>query len=393
MARVFPLLLTLFFALQSNAAEESKLQFSGFARIIAGYLDTDQAEFKGYDDSISFEPASLLGLQADYQLFDNLSFTGQVVGRAYDDADSGIEWLYLTWQPLNSLKVKVGKLRTPFFSLSDFIDVGYSYHWINPPQQVYNAYLFPTFEGIDATWVYSTDNFDFSVEAYFGRDEGDITNGAEVIEYEAKDLRGIIGRLNFSGMEFRASRYQGNVNLILPDVDAFAQLLAQSGFTASAATLSTDEAAYVRQFGFSYDSLNYFLRSEWIDIQTDAYIAPIIESYYLTAGYHLNPVTLHLTYAKGDTEPRTPVQEIPTGVTPQLDALAAGYSQVLDRFSQDNLDSWTIGARWDVRPNMALKIEWNKLKGEAGENSFYTIKDQTFDRKSNLYLLGLEWVF
>jgi hypothetical protein len=59
------------------AKADDALQFSGFARLVLGCLDESNATYFGYDDGISFDQQSLIGLQADYQLLDNLAVTEQ----------------------------------------------------------------------------------------------------------------------------------------------------------------------------------------------------------------------------------------------------------------------------------------------------------------------------
>ena len=93
-------------------------------------------------NSISIDNESLIGLQADYQIIDDLAITGQLIGHSGNKRDSGIEWLYLTYTPSNTLKFKLGKQRTPFLSYSDVIDVGYAYPWATLPQQTYPRHFF-----------------------------------------------------------------------------------------------------------------------------------------------------------------------------------------------------------------------------------------------------------
>ncbi|ATC80661.1 hypothetical protein PAGA_a0043 [Pseudoalteromonas agarivorans DSM 14585] len=45
-------------------------------------------------------------------------------------------------------------------------------------------------------------------------------------------------------------------------------------------------------------------------------------------------------------------------------------------------------------PNLALKAEVSALEGDEVSNSFFVIpEDVSFNRKTNLYLIGLDWVF
>ena len=88
-------LLLLCVASTLHAETVDKLQLSGFARVILGYLDDENAEYVGYDNSISANQQSLLGLQAEYLFNDEWSVTGQVVGFTGDQRNSGLEWLYI----------------------------------------------------------------------------------------------------------------------------------------------------------------------------------------------------------------------------------------------------------------------------------------------------------
>ena len=122
-----------------HAETEDKLQLSGFARVILGYLDDENAEYVGYDNSISANQQSLLGLQAEYLFNDELSVTGQVVGFTDDQRNSGLEWLYISYSPSNALQIKLGRQRIPFFNYSDSLDVGFAYPWLTLPQQFYDT--------------------------------------------------------------------------------------------------------------------------------------------------------------------------------------------------------------------------------------------------------------
>ena len=180
------------------SAFSNELEFSGYARVIGGYLDEKNVEFKGYEDSIKFSPSSLIGFQGEYQFDDKWSATAQVLLRSNNTTasdNSGLEWLYLTYRPTDNIQIKLGKLRTPFFTMSDFSDVGFAYPWINPPQQVYDTYLFKTFNGIDAVYKFGAENFDLSFEGYYGEESGDIGIGALRTGFEVDNLLGLLVKL------------------------------------------------------------------------------------------------------------------------------------------------------------------------------------------------------
>lgn len=389
--------LAFIFALYHFPATSGELDLSGYARVIGGYLDEKSVEYRGYDDSLSFSPSSLLGLQADYYFNDKWSATAQGLLRSDNttvSGESGLEWLYLTYTPTDRLQIKAGKLRTPFFTMSDFSDVGFAYPWINPPQQVYDTYLFKTFNGIDAIYKFGSESFDVSLEGYYGEESSSIGIGTFKTGIEVDNLIGAIAKVNIENIEFRISRYNANIKLDLKSIDQFQDVLSSFNFNKSADTLHTYGDAHAEQFGVIYDNLDYFLRGEWVKIKTDLDIIPTIQSYYLTVGYNNAPFTYHLTFADSDVEINSIQDEIPLGVSADLDQLAFAYQSVFNESAPDSLKTWTIGIRWDALPNLALKAELSTLEGKDVYNSFFITSDNiSFDRKTNLYLIGLDWVF
>jgi hypothetical protein len=117
-------------------------EFSGFSRLVTGATIGDDAKYGEHHDDFTFKADSLIGLQLDIELFSNLSATAQLLGTLDEHKDSGLEWLYLNYTPTTSTSIKLGQLRTSFFTYSDVLDVGYAYHWIKPPEEVYAFFSF-----------------------------------------------------------------------------------------------------------------------------------------------------------------------------------------------------------------------------------------------------------
>lgn len=124
------------------------------------------------------------------------------------------------------------------------------------------------------------------------------------------------------------------------------------------------------------------------------------DSYYLSGGhtfYPFNlPITPHITFANISVdEAPSLVNEIPANV-PQLAPLRSAYLGVFqsDLIGNDSLQRLSVGLRWDVNPAVALKAEWMRLRADRDKRGFFTFnRAADFDRKANLFLLGLEWVF
>lgn len=376
-----------------SAESDDNLQFSGFARVVVGYLDDAQADYLNYDNSISIDNESLIGLQADYQIIDDLAITGQLIGHSGNKRDSGIEWLYLTYTPSNTLKFKLGKQRTPFLSYSDVIDVGYAYPWATLPQQTYPRHFFSTFDGLMASYDIPRKAFVINIEGYWGYFADKVFVADREMTAKTKNLSGLITNINYKNWTFRGSYHQGQTSVELQELQQFAGILAQLGFINSAESLATAGLTEIYQLSANFENVNYFVRAELNRIQADFVFVPDSDGYFVSTGYHYYPFSSYISYARNKTKYESVVDEIPTGLNPQLDALAGGYQAIFNQLPVNSSEAFTIGTRWDISSGLALKGEVSLIKGKGSDHAFFTVNDTNFDREAILYLAALEWVF
>ena len=123
-------------------------------------------------------------------------------------------------------------------------------------------------------------------------------------------------------------------------------------------------------------------------------MVPDIDSFYVSVGYNFYPYTIYLSYSKRDLYYDHPENEIPFGVSDQLNALAGGYVAVTNGFLDDKSAGTKVGIRWDWRSNVALKAEATYIDADEKISGDFTLRDLgNFDGSAILYQLGLEWVF
>lgn len=388
-------LLALLNCCQLKAESSAKtVDFSGFSRVVAGVLGDKDVAYEGYSNNVSLSEKSLLAFQIDGHITDKWSVTTQLLAHSSTHRDSGIEWLYTSYQATDALQFKAGRLRAPFFNYSDFQDVGYAYPWISPPQQIYNGFLFDSYEGATGSYEIVEDKFSASVEAFWGRLQDDVTVGDRTVEADVNQYRGIIFNFQYDNLKLRMSTHQANVNVELPEVSGLAEVLLHAGYPSMAKTLDTKGGVKAYQLSLNYDSLDYFIKSEFVQILSPILVFPQTNSYYVSAGYIVYPFTLHATFASSHVRYDKQISVIPIGLDPQLDALSAAYDLLYDNLPRDDLDSISLGLRWDFKAGMALKADITHLMGEKNKRSFFTIKDPaTFDSKANLFQVAWEWVF
>ncbi|MDP2560660.1 porin [Psychrobium sp. 1_MG-2023] len=376
----FLALLILSFPVQAKPSTERQIEFSGFARVIAGQANDKLVE---YDQSLDFTPDSLLGIQGDLALTNSLSVTAQLVGSFADKKNSGLEWLYLSYQPDSPWSFKLGRQRTAFFNYSDVQNVGYSYHWLKPPNEVYASFMFSHIDGLAATYRATFPDATFSIEGTFGQFKDELAFEDRSYLTEIRDAASLFFSLEFEDLTVRAGYSTADFDIDDP-VFAFAQMqFQQAGFDELAQTFVIADTLEYYQVGFSYDKFDYFLKGEWIRLTHDLAWIPHREGYYISAGYVFADYLFHLTYAKRD-DTLSPI-EVEFSPIPELQPIAGLYQMILGQLVIKDQESLILGVRNDLTEHVALKAELNFTTMEKYSSPYQP--------DSILGLIGIEWVF
>ena len=382
------LILVCFLLPSVTAQEISTPHVSGFGRVIAGIAQYDDINTLNYTKNLSLKPNSLIAIQADWSLSQDWSATSQIVGYLDDEKSSGIEWLYLTYQPSDSMKVKIGRLRTPFFDYSDVLDVGYAYHWITPPSEVYASYLFSNYDGVSLIHNYSNNQLSLSIEPYIGRFSGIVTQDGRQSDIILDFIAGISLKANVDKLSLRASFNRGNIGGTTPlffpvPFTQLQQLFSANGLGHLIDQIEVKGRFDFNQIGFSYDSFNYFIKGEVTQFKHQFKVMPQITSFYLSAGYQFDDYLIHLTLANREDKLKAMLN--PIGSSPALAQLKATYQQLISARVVGDQKSVTLGIRWDLLKNVALKTDIRHIR--YGNNVPHQHDG------SSLLQLGLEWLF
>ena len=115
--RLLHLLLGSVLLSSASQANELPIEISGFGKVVGGYLDDPDLTYQGYEDELSFDSQSLAAIQVDWQVMPKLSVTTQLLAHSNKNRESGVEWLYLTYEVDDQWQIRLGKQRTPFFSV------------------------------------------------------------------------------------------------------------------------------------------------------------------------------------------------------------------------------------------------------------------------------------
>lgn len=384
------LALAIALCLTAPLVQAADINFSGFLSVGGGFVDDeDSPGYNGYDEEDLTFDKNLLGLQVTGQVNEKLSATAQLIARSENDYEVNAEWAYLTWQASDSIKVRAGRLRTPFYMYSDFLDVGYAYAWITPPSEVY--YL--PFNNVDGVDIYATQTlgiFDTSIQAYFGSFEDDLMLGGVASEAKTRNQMGVAGTLGKDWWTLRAAYHQSDLTIDVTPIPIgptmtmgdFATTLTALGYPDNAARLLVeDDDAVFTEFGINIDTGRFIAAAEYVEFDpTDAVFSKNIRQYVM-AGVRAGSWLFHVTGAQAKDEATNPEAGIPAnqpipvfGSTNVLIGTlqAIAESQVTER------EVVSLGVRWDVASSTALKFQLDDVDNEGvGDQKVFSVALQT----------------
>ncbi|MBD3618321.1 MAG: porin [Chromatiales bacterium] len=352
------------------------IRINGFLTAAATYADADSAyNIDLASDDVRFDGRdNRLGLQIGADVNERMSFTLQLLARAVpDNYNAEADWAFVGYQLTDDVQVRAGKVKFPTFLVSDYLEVGYAYPWIRPPQEVYSLNPITSLSGLDVLWYVPIGDNNLLIQPYFGNSSGTgfvtgmqgpvintldptVNVGTEV-DFEAKKLGGINVALSTAIGTFRAGYLTTEVS---------------SDF---AGGLIDEDKASFASVGMNIDWNNFVGYAEWASRDQDdgaEFGFPDQEAWYVTAGYRFGAWLPSLTYA----------------------SLAGGDPDDanVELFDQEQT-SVTLGLRYELAAGAALKFEATRVDVEDAATDYGLFDGPLSEDSANIYSVALDVIF
>ena len=368
------------------------ITLNGFMTAGAAYSDTAVTTLGGspaqgvvsqdgnITNSVGFSNDSRFGIQISAKVNAKVNVTGQLLARGREDNyDLSADWAFVTYHVSDSLALRGGKVKLTTFLISDYIEVGYAYPWIRPPQEVYSSNPISTINGVDMLWRLNFGDFTFLFQPYYGTSQGAQTLVPQEIVTSVPTLVPFSVAPRASGdvvyADFSAQRMTG-LNLSLgTDVFTVRAGYLQTLVSAPAFGVREDDVTFISAGG-TLDWHNVVLYGEYFqrEIGGRANLAfPNQKGFYTTAGYRLGQFLPNVTYAKLDKNEKTADQGTPLMQT-----------------------SVTLGLRYELGAGAALKLEAQQIKPETSATGAGTrglLIGVPEDNKAAIYSVAIDVVF
>ena len=291
------------------AASNDDLDIFGFLSVGVAGMDKQDVTIGEFDGKGNFKQDTLFALQVSKQVNETTSATGQLISRGADDFDTKTAWAFVTYQPNQDRAIRMGRLRIPFFSYSEFLEVGYAYNWVRPPIDVYSI-TFSSFDGVDLTQNFSVGALDGSIQLNYGRFTDDLNIFDEEYASELDNVAGVSLDFYAGNWGFRLGAQQTEMTLdsktdeaTMAALQAFleAGAKAQAGDLAAAATIPDLQAAFEEKRAelVNLRRIDQAQTGAKIIALTDASISADTADDFVFDGHKANFYNAALTYDNG----------------------------------------------------------------------------------------------
>lgn len=344
----------------SQFAFADDLQINGFINVTAGVIDNkdimSSSAVSGYDTTVGYDQNTLAGLQISKKVNDNTSATLQLMSRGSQGYKTEAAWAYITYELTENTDIRFGRLRTPFFHYSDFLEVGYAYNWITPPGIVYRLDTMSAITGADLTHRFTAGAVDGSFQIYSGRYKDDFSLDNDAYEMELRSAAGAVLSLNYGDFGARASYHQAEFYINGLDADgnrALDGLLELADGYDKVQSIVTGgnhspiapkvapqgETSNFYQASVFWDNGSTSLIGEFTALRHDSFLLNDDDAWLVSAAQRLGDVTVHATYAFTD------------------DKIKSGSIGNMQKIAQDEHSSITLGLRYDYNSSVAFKAD------------------------------------
>ena len=337
---LFPLSLMLVSG-AAQAIDSDALRLSGFMSVVGGYSSNKDISYNtqpkfgdtGYEDHFSGNVDTRVGMQLDVKLTDRLSATVQALSHSGNDYDPEASMAFLRYKLNDELTLRAGRFGTPFYTYSDFYNVGHAYPWITPPRLAYFIRS-ERGNGLDLTYSTSSGDVDHNVQVYYqnSTERSVLPNGFE-LKFELNNAWGFVYSATIDNLSLRAAYH-----------------------TADLGILGSDHTANFYTTGGRYEFGRYYVNAEYNALRYKDDTSPETDGWYATLGAYVNDDTqVYVTYE-------------------------ASESDFLGTTTEDE-EGFNAGVRWDLTPSIALKAQYTRYSNNI------------LDEDSNVYRIALDTVF
>jgi hypothetical protein len=385
---------------EENAFNSVKptVSWHGFGTLGLTRTDNNNAEFirdlsqpSGAGKSWTAKIDSLFGIQANIDFNPQTEAVVQVVSRFHADGshDPELTWAFLSHDFSPDFALRAGRLGTEFYMLGDSRLVGYSNLALRPPPDFYGSLVFSYIDGLDVSTTLPVAGGLLRGKLFAGLSPEETPLGPGT-RWDQRGSLLVGGYLDFldGAWQVRLSHAQVRFNHE-PPIDEY---LRQEGVLLPFPYLMlvpdmaiADRWARFSSLGLVYDQGPLNIQFMLNQIKQDSPAYADSKAGYVQVAYRLQSVTPYFGISRSFTSR----EALPNSVIPGVNDITESL------VSQSYLDqqTYTLGGRWDVHKNTALKAQVDWIRGTPASLFLAKNPHPGWDGDMTVFSLALDFVF
>ena len=193
----------------SQVSLAQDLNIRGFYTVGVSWVDSDNKDFlylQQFDNKADVSQLTRLGLNLQAPLVDDWTFHGQVLAKQRaEDGTLKADWMFLSYQPDENITARFGKIKSNQWLISDYIDVGKTYLWASPPEEVYDIFPVKSYNG--GSLIYNKDfsGLEFNLEVSTGDYIDEKSTAIGTVALKGENLYAARTSLKYDNYHFRVA--------------------------------------------------------------------------------------------------------------------------------------------------------------------------------------------
>lgn len=356
---------------------QAEVNINGFANLVVGKASDPVYR---YDTDIDFSEESLFAIQLSADINNKTTATAQLLSRGSDDYHVDFEWAYITHELSASSQISAGRLRLPLFRYSASQDVGYSYHFITPPQSVYDA-PYNNIDGVRYDYQGFSGKFDYNFQVAFGQSDTDFEMAGQPTTLTIDTAALISGEVGYQSLRGRAVFATADVSMRNASLDGATAAIASVSESLAASLRAEDDTGIFWGVGIDYDDGLWFMAAEFTHVEIDDSFYPDQDSFYITGGARLDKWTPFFVHEVADRNNAvaypSALNELPVPAQEQLLPIVSG----LQMAAMQDTQATTLGVRYDWSHGVSIKADVTRY-----QDNINNVNDSTLSRLAVNYV-------
>ena len=362
-----------------GSADEFAVEFSGFASLAGSYSDDPDIGFRSNylnaaDTGWSIKRDSILGGQANISLAENWDSVVQLVlqDRELRSFDNYLELAFLRYRPNRNWAVRIGRINSDLYLLSEYPYVSYAYLWSRPPHEYYAfASTAGHYDGIDLEYNQDISEGFLSVKLASGKTKPDLGVGNEEFSVTFENLFTLSAVYVRDEWTIKASTSQADISefesipysYLINALDATPASLWPQAAEFSRGLNSQHHKLTYSALGLSFDNYDWLIQTEIGTAKSTWLLAPPNITGYISAGYRVDDLTYFagLSAAKNTHQPpQVNLPELPESLPSEIRMATQQLTAVTERAIQRavvNQYSVNLGAKWYFSDKLVFKAQ------------------------------------